>query len=234
MSKACPRERTAFEILFRDLLQNLSETFPECMATKALMVQLDKPGFTIDLIKQDWAQQITPYTLKGFKYAGHYFMRIRKEVPLKHTFNVLQLLEKFETLKTDPESQIELCSLLSDLEMFACVNELDEKSGSQTNAVMESRVKSSSRFSDPKLHAACITALGDEKMANELRTICSNEPLLNEVYQNKTNEQIVHEMKTMKPFLPLFIRLIKSKALPMQHIIKFMKRKTPQPGPSKK
>ncbi len=209
---------SAFGMLFNDLLQNLSSMFPECAATKTF---LNLTPTSVEIIKQDWLTHITPYTLKSFKYAGHYFERIRLEVPATHVFNKLGLLEKFKVL--DAESQSELCSLLSDLEMFAC-----EKLGSGEKDEKASVKLIKGRFDDPKLHEMCVKALGDRKLAEELRTICSNNIYFNRMYENKTNEQIVQQLKSTKPLLPLFIKLVKSKSLPMDVIGKFMERRTNQ------
>lgn len=206
---------SAFAMLFHDLVFNLTQMFPECTATKNF---LNITPTAMDIIKQDWLREITPYNIKGFKYAGHYFERIRAEVDPNHVFNKLLLLEKFKLL--DADSKEELCSLLSDLEMFAC-----EKAGS---GGMRINKITKSRFADPKLHEMCVKELGDRKLAEELRTICSNNMDFNKMYENKTNDQIVQQLKSTKPFLPLFIKLVKSNALPMKTIIKFMEKKTNQ------
>lgn len=202
-----------FAMLFNDLLQNLTTMFPECAATKTY---LNLTPTSLEIIKQDWFTHITPYTLKSFKYAGNYFGRIREEVPATHPFNKLQLLEKFNMM--DDDSKDNLCLMLSDLEMFACA-----KAGSQKE---EKTIKGKGRFDDPKLHEMCVKTLGDRKLAEELRTICSNNIYFNRMYENKTNEQIVQQLKSTKPLLPLFIRLVKSKSLPMDAIAKFMERRT--------
>lgn len=215
---------SAFAILFHDLLQSLHMAFPDCQATHRLMNQIQANTKLMETIQQDWITYIVPYTLRSFKHVGHYFARIRKEVPSKHVFNMLQLLEKYEAMQNDTYSQSQLCSLLADLETYAFDTQGVVETSSETKTNANETKNTKNRFDDPVLHEMCVAALGDRRLADELRASCSNVPLLNKMYENKTNEQIANQMKTVKLFLPIFLKLLNSKALPLDKIVTMMER----------
>lgn len=209
-----------FNILFYDFLQSLHETFPTCKPTYDLLKQVQQDAKVLDTIRFAWKTAIVPYHIQSFKWVGHYFLRIRKDVSSQHPFNTLKLLEKFESLKIDSDSQNEFCSLLRDLETV-----LDNSEQSKSQPSLHAR----SRFEDPQLRAMCIEAIGatleNVKLIDELHALCRDNADLNQMYESKTNEQIAQETKQMKFVLPMFIQLVKSKTLSIPTISKFMQRK---------
>lgn len=147
---------TRFGSLFMDLLDSLTNAFPECKQTAKIRKLLQLNPSDMDSVKLDWARMIVPYNMRAYrcrvtieidpatgrkverlhepinkKHPMDYFVRIYNEVGRTHMFHQLALCQKYEAFEDDLGAKDTLCGYLADLETYA----LDE--GDTLEAIIE-------------------------------------------------------------------------------------------------
>lgn len=223
-----------------DLLDNLATIFPECKQTATIRKQLQQNREDLDAVKLDWARMIVPFNLQAVQQKKidtmQYFISIYHNVPRTHMFHQLKLCQKYEAFGDDLDAKETLCGYLVDLERFALTDDVDAyKVEEPTTPISDCDMKTSSpqsRFDDEELTRMCMEKLGDPTIISQAQSIVRNIPELNQLYGNKSNEEIANQMKAMQPILPHLMQIVN--VLPIQHIINLVQQTIPDPNANNK
>lgn len=213
------RRLSEFDQLFLNLIDELAELFPNCKETLEIQKDLRSNPNQLDAIKIDWARLIVPYNILSHRPTARYFELVANDLP-DHLFNRLQLCARYKSMKGDKMAQDALRGLLADLEIHALRD--DDTASPVVVEPPESDIKTKSRFDDPALHELCVQRLGNAELVNQLRQLCRDIPLLNDIYKHSSNAEIADQMVRMKKMLPLFLRMFAS-GTPIGDVIKHFK-----------